>query len=73
LRLHKKGWGDNLVGCNVSKVSVGGKEDSRPVYEIVANCVGEGNTTWDEALRVYVDKKGLLHLRTRVTNEREEG
>jgi hypothetical protein len=43
------------------------------VYEIVfKNCGGEA-FTWDEAWRVYLGRDGLLHLRTKIANEREDG
>ena len=72
LAVNKGGWHGIESGCDIAGSSVVGTEDSRPVYEVIfKNCSGEAYT-WNEAWRVYTDKEGFLHVRTRITNERSQ-
>ena len=73
LSINRKGWIGVESGCDIATSSVVGTEDFRPVYEIIfKNCSGEAYT-WNEAWRAYIDRDGFLHVRQRVTNQREQG
>jgi hypothetical protein len=60
-------------GCRFVNSFVVGTEQSSRVYQVnFRNCGGYGST-WDESWRTYVGADGRLTVRTKITNQKDEG